>query len=99
MVFKSDKQRKKVMALLKGGTKSSVEPEIVTAMSKPKKSKEALAAESKIIKEEEKREKFFEKLGDKIGIPGDILAGELQESIGEKRTDKIMKDIMAKKIK
>lgn len=29
MVFKSDKQRKKVMALLKGGTKSSVNPQVV----------------------------------------------------------------------
>ncbi len=29
MVFKSDKQRKKVMALLKGGTKSDVSPQII----------------------------------------------------------------------
>ena len=38
MVFKSDKQRKKVMALLKGGTKSSVNPQIVgrIKVSKPK---------------------------------------------------------------
>ncbi len=29
MVFKSDKQRKKVMAMLKGGTKSAVNPQII----------------------------------------------------------------------
>jgi len=29
MVFKSDRQRKKVMALLRGGTKSAVSPEII----------------------------------------------------------------------
>ncbi len=29
MVFKSDKQRKKVMAMLRGGTKSAVNPQIV----------------------------------------------------------------------
>ncbi len=29
MVFKSDKQRKKVMAMLKGGTKSAVNPQVV----------------------------------------------------------------------
>lgn len=32
MVFVSDKQRKKVMALLKGGTKSAVAPELVGRM-------------------------------------------------------------------
>ena len=92
MVFKSDRQRKKVMAMLRGGTKSAVAPTILER-------KQIFREKEDILERKQiERDKFFEKLGDKIGIPGDILAGELQDIIGEKRTDKIMKDIIAKKL-
>ena len=78
MVFKSDKQRKKVMALLRGGTKSAVKPQIISGKIKFTELSD------------EKREKLSETIERQIGVPLFVLEdNEIKRLLKLSKTHKL----------